>query len=240
MSSRLPEPDCAEHIDAAPYVLGALEDADSYREHLRTCASCREEVAALSLVVEALPTSVAPAKAPADLHERILATVRSEAEVLRAAGPHADEAPRAAGRWRARRQSFPAVGLAIAASAAIAAVIAIAMSGSSSGVRVTAAHLSASLPGARASLRQVAGHAELVVSGMRQPPPGKIYEVWLKRGAGAPQPTDALFGVTSQGSGTASVGQSLHGVREVLVTSEPRGGSLHPTSQPVIVVTLAA
>jgi hypothetical protein len=29
-------------------------------------------------------------------------------------------------------------------------------------------------------------------------------------------------------------------VREVLVTSEPRGGSLHPTSQPVIVVTLAA
>ena len=85
-----------------------------------------------------------------------------------------------------------------------------------------------------------AGHAELVVSGMRQPPPGKIYEVWLKRGAGAPRPTDALFGVTSQGSGSASVPQSLHGVREVLVTSEPRGGSLHPTSQPVIVVTLAA
>jgi hypothetical protein len=236
MSARLPEPDCTEHIDAAPYVLGALEDADSYREHLLTCASCREEVAALSLVVEALPTSVAPAKAPPDLHERILATVRSEAEVLRAAGPHADEAPRAAGRWRARRLSFPAVGLAIAASAAVAA--AIAMSGSSSGVRVTAAHLSASLPGASASLRQVDGHAELVVSGMRQPPPGKIYEVWLKRGAGAPAPTDALFGVTSRGSGSASV-PTLHGVREVLVTSEPRGGSLHPTSQPVIVVTLA-
>jgi Anti-sigma-K factor rskA len=240
MSPRSPEPDCTEILDAAPYVLGALEDAESYREHLLSCASCREEVAALSLVVEALPVSVTPATAPAALRGRILATVRSEAELLHAAGPRADEAPRATGRWRSPRLSFPAAGLAIAASALLAAVIAIAMSGSSTGVRVTAAHLSAAVRGAQASLRQTAGHAELVVSGMRQPPTGKIYEVWLKRGAGAPQPTDALFGVTSRGSGSASVPGSLHGVGEVLVTSEPRGGSLHPTSRPVIVVTLAA
>jgi hypothetical protein len=240
MSSRDPELDCAECVEAAPYVLGALEDAERYREHLLTCASCRDEVAALQVVVDTLPTTVAPAVASQDLRNRVLATVRSEAQLLRAAGREADEPPVRAGRWRARRLSLLSAGFAVAASAAVAAVIAIATSGSSTGVRVTAAHLSASVSGARASLRQSAGHAELVVSGMRQPPPGKIYEVWLKRGDGEPRPTDALFGVTSQGSGATSVPGSLHGVREVLVTSEPRGGSLHPTSQPVIVVTLPA
>jgi hypothetical protein len=178
-----------------------------------------------------------PTTAPAALRERILSTVRSEAELLRAAGPRADEAPRAGGRWRAPRLSLAAAGFAAAAGAAAAALIAIAITGSSTGVRVTAAHLSASVAGARASLRQSDGHAELVVSGMRQPPSGKIYEVWLKRGASAPQPTDALFGVTSKGRGSTSVPGSLHGVGEVLVTSEPRGGSRHPTSQPVIVVS---
>jgi Anti-sigma-K factor rskA len=238
VSAREGELDCAERADAAPYVLGALEDAQRYREHLRTCPGCREEVAALTRVVEALPTSVAPTAAPAALRERILETVRSEAELLRAAGPRADEAPRSRGPLRRARLSLPSAALAVAAGAAAAAVIALATTGSSTGVRVTAAHLSASLAGARASLRQSAGHAELVVSGMRQPPAGKIYEVWLKRGAGAPQPTDALFGVTSAGKGSASVPASLRGVDEVLVTSEPRGGSRHPTSRPVIVVSL--
>jgi hypothetical protein len=234
------EPDCEERVDAAPYVLGALEDEERYREHLLTCASCRDEVAALQTVVDTLPTTVAPAVASQELRDRVLATVRSEAALLRAAGHEADEAPARAGRWRTRRLSLLSAGVAIAGSAAVAAVIAVAMIGSSTGVKVTTAHLSAALRGAQASLRQSSGHAELVVSGMRQPPPGKIYEVWLKRGNSEPQPTDALFGVTSRGTAAASVPGDLHGVREVLVTSEPRGGSLHPTSQPVIVVTLAA
>lgn len=229
---------CADSDDAAPYVLGALEDTERYREHLLTCASCREEVAELSLVVGELPASVAPASAPEALRERILATVRSEAELLHAAGPRADEAPGTVSRWRRPWLSLPAAGLAIAAGAAAAAIVAVAVGGSSSGVRVTPAHLSASLAGAQASLREDGGHAELVVSGMRQPPPGEIYEVWLKRGSDPPQPTNALFGVTSRGRGSTSVPGNLHGVGEVLVTSEPRGGSRTPTSQPVIVVSL--
>jgi Anti-sigma-K factor rskA len=240
MSARDPELDCARCVDAAPYVLGALEDGERYREHLLTCASCREEVAALQIVADTLPTAVAPAVASQDLRNRVLATVRAEAQLLHAAGHQADEPPASVGRWRARRLSLLSAGLAIATSAAVAAAIVIATAGSSTSVRVTAARLSASLRGARAALRQSAGHAELVVSGMRQPPSGDIYEVWLKRGGGRPQPTDALFGVTRQGSATASVPGSLHGVGEVLVTSEPRGGSLQPTSQPVIVVTLSA
>jgi Anti-sigma-K factor rskA, C-terminal len=119
---------------------------------------------------------------------------------------------------------------ALATSAAVALAIAL-MTGSSQQTRVTGAKVA--LVGAHASLRQVGEHSELVVAGMPQPRQGKIYEVWLSRGA-APQPTDALFGVTSRGSGSVAVPGSLHGVKEVLVTSEPLGGSQHPTSAPLI------
>jgi hypothetical protein len=106
--------------------------------------------------------------------------------------------------------------------------------------RVTPAQIAANIPGARASLRQAGGRAELVVTGMPQPPLGKIYEVWLSRGAAAPQPTNALFGVTSSGSGSVNIPGNLHGVQAVMVTSEPLGGSSRPTSAPVLRVLLHA
>ncbi len=52
--------------------------------------------------------------------------------------------------------------------------------------------------------------------------------------------TDALFEVTARGSRTVDIPGSLHGVEQVLVTPEPRGGSLVPTHPPVIVAQLAA
>jgi hypothetical protein len=50
--------------------------------------------------------------------------------------------------------------------------------------------------------------------------------------------TDALFNVTSAGRASVGVPVSLAGARAVMVTAEPRGGSLRPTSAPVIVATL--
>ncbi len=73
---------------------------------------------------------------------------------------------------------------------------------------------------------------------MPQPPLGEIYEVWLARTSASPQPTDALFGVTNSGSGSVNVPGSLRGVREVMVTREPLGGSSHPTSAPLLRVVL--
>jgi hypothetical protein len=73
---------------------------------------------------------------------------------------------------------------------------------------------------------------------MPQTAPDKVYEVWVKR-SGAPQPTDALFTVTGSGSATVGVPGSLGGVKEVMVTAEPLGGSKAPTSAPVIVARLS-
>jgi hypothetical protein len=240
MSSREANLDCEQSVDAAPYVLGALQEPEPYREHLASCAACQAEVAELQPVVDMLPMAVPPAIAPEGLRRRLLATVRPEADLLRAAGRGVDQPPKPKGRRGAPRGSAPAAWVAIALGLVVAGAIAFNVgSGSSTRERVTPAQIAPSIRGARASLRQSGGHAELVVSGMPQPQSGKVYEVWLGRGPGSVQPTDALFSVTSQGNGSVNVPGSLHGVKEVMVTSEPFGGSARPTSTPVIRVALA-
>ena len=234
------ELECERQLDAASYVLGALEQPASYEAHLADCAICQAEVAELQLVVDALPTTVPPATASEVLRGRVLATVRSEAELLRASGRQADEAPRRSTRRALRRWPALAVSASLALGAA-AVIVAIALSaGSPARERVTPGQITAGVPGASASLRQRSGHAELVVSGLPQPAPGKIYEVWLSRGSGSPQPTDALFGVTTRGRGSVDVPGNLQGVKEVMVTSEPQGGSILPTSTPLIRISLRA
>lgn len=86
----------------------------------------------------------------------------------------------------------------------------------------------------RASLRTIGARTELSVSGMPEPPIGEVYEVWLERASKPAQPTDALFTVTRSGDGAVEVPGNLRGVRAVMVTSEPLGGSSAPTSAAVL------
>jgi anti-sigma-K factor RskA len=243
MSRRQSDLDCARLADAAAYVLGALEQNElaSYREHVEGCAQCRAEVAELQSVVDELPKSVPAASTPAALRGRILANVRAEAELLNAAGHTADKPVKSSRPWY-RRNDFM-LGAGAAATAGLAALIAVLIAvGSSSHAKITV------IPGkgigiartAEVSLKRGNDRAELVVAHMPPPALGRIYEVWLVHKTGAPRPTNSLFSVTSGGSGEVDVPNSLHGVKEVLVTSEPAGGSLHPTRPPVIAVPLTA
>jgi anti-sigma-K factor RskA len=243
MSHRESDLDCARLADAAAYALGALEESElaSYREHIDGCAQCRAEVAELQSVVDELPKSVPTASAPAALRGRILVNVRAEAELLNAAGHAADKPGRSGRRWY-RRNDFM-LGAGAAAAAGLAALIAVLIAvGSSSHGKVTI------VPGkgigvagtAEVSLKRDNGRAELVVAHMPPPGLGRIYEVWLVHSKQAPRPTNSLFSVTSGGSGSVDVPNSLHGITEVLVTSEPEGGSQHPTRRPVIAVPLTA
>jgi len=218
--------DCA--ANAAPYVLGALGEAeyDAFRTHLETCAICREEVAALQLVADALPAVAPPLSAPEELKRRVMAEVRSEAGWQRSRAP-ATSSPRARRRWLAP---------SIAAAAAAVALAVIAIGGGGTSVRVIHAQVLA--PHASASLRLTGGHAELDIAGMPQTPVNRVYEVWVKRGSSA-QPTDALFTITSAGRATVGVPGSVAGAEAVLVTSEPLGGSRVPTRAPVIIANLS-
>jgi anti-sigma-K factor RskA len=211
--------------DAAAYVLGALdpEELDAFRRHLTECVVCRDEVASLQHTVDALPMAAPQREVPRGLRRRVLAEVRAEAK----AAPGAQANRR---RWRLPR---PAIAAAALAAVAVAVFAGVELSSSgSSGVRVYRAQVG------DAQLRVSDGHAELVVRGLRQPPPGRIYQVWLKRGSAPPTPTQALFSVTKAGDGNVGVPGNLHGVTTVMVTQEPAGGSPHPTSAPVVVASI--
>jgi anti-sigma-K factor RskA len=231
--------ECDERGQAAAYVLSALEghEAERYRGHLDSCAMCSAEVARLQPVADSLATSAPHVVASRELRARVMASVRSEAELLKAAGAGADRPKLARGRWRLWRPQVLASALAMGVGLAIG-VLAIDTGSSTPSPHVTPATLASLPPGARAVLRQTGGHAELVVSGVSQPPRGKIYELWLARSGAAPQPTNALFGVTHAGDASVNVPGNLSGVHQVMVTAEPLGGSSHPTSSPIIVATL--
>jgi anti-sigma-K factor RskA len=223
---------CGE--DAAPYVLGALAEAEheAFVEHMRDCVACREEVAALQPVANSLPSAVPPRRAPGRLRDSVMSTVRTEAELRRAGAGRPSPARRRPARRLPWRLSFAS--LAATAAGVLIAVLLLG-GGSGSSTRVIRAQVSA--PAASATLRLSAGHGTLVLAGMPKTPAGKVYEVWLKR-SGAPQPTDALFTVSSAGTATVGVPGSLAGVKAVLVTAEPAGGSRVPTSAPVIQASL--
>ena len=219
--------------NAAPYVLGALTEAehDAFVRHMESCAVCREEVAALQAVAANLPATAPQVSAPPELKRRVMAEVNEDVRSRRA-GERA-EAPR-----RARRGA-PAWRPAFAGAAVVAIVALLAVTLASGGGGSTRV-IRAEVTPARASalLRLSGGHAELDVAGMPQSAPNRVYQVWLK-GTGAPEATDALFTVTSGGRASVNVPGDLHGVRLVMVTAEPLGGSREPTSSPVIVARVS-
>ena len=63
-------------------------------------------------------------------------------------------------------------------------------------------------------------------------PAAKVYEVWVKHGGAAPVPAATTFVVRS---GEIPIAHSVDRGDQVLVTAEPKGGSLTPTSPPMIV-----
>jgi anti-sigma-K factor RskA len=223
---------------AAPYVLGALSEAEheAFRAHLDSCAICREEVAALQVVAGALPAAVPQLSAPPELKQRVMASIHEDLGRSEAAAPTRSQR-RPAFAWPGWRPQFaPALG-ALAVAVALA-VIALSSSGGGGGGGARVIRAEVVPPHASASLRINAGHAQLDISGLPQTSAQRVYEVWIKR-SGAPQPTDALFTVTAHGDATVGVPGSVTGVKVIMVTSEPLGGSKVPTSLPVIVARLS-
>jgi len=197
---------CGE--DVAPYALGALpyDDAKAFERHLDGCELCRADLARLQPAVDALPTSVDRVEPPPELRRRVLAEVEADARRRRAA--------ERAGRER--RFSFRPLPALAAACVVLAGGIGLGTALNGQGTR----QIDGTAPrGATASLEVEGDSGTLVVDDMPDAPVGRVYQVWLVRGAGPPRPTDALFEVRRGGKA------------EVAVPGDPRRrrpGARHP------------
>jgi anti-sigma-K factor RskA len=214
--------------DAAAYALGALDpdEAEAFRRHLETCAACRDELAALAPLTGSLAIAAPQYPPPPELRRRVLEQVDAEP---RDPGRGHAEAPPQPARVRRRR--------ALLAGALLAGVVAIVLagvgilSGGGNGTRVYTATVG------HARLYVSGGHGDLVVSRLARASSGHIYEVWLLAGHRAPRPA-GLFSVGVVGRCRVHVSGDLHGVSAVAVTQEPTGGTLRPTTKPVIVTPI--
>lgn len=227
------QPPCG---DAAAYALGALEpaEAQAFRVHLQGCAICREELAAFTTVTDVLPMTAVQVPVPPELRRRVIDQVRTEAAAAdggeRARAPaRRSTVSRALEYGRPRWPVFG--GGLLAALAAVALALILIIPGSSSGTRV----YDASVGHARLVVSD--GRAELVVAKLPIPVGGRTYEVWLLRSHHA---TPAgLFVVGRSGTGRVTVPGDLSGITAVAVTQEPAGGTLAPTTAPVILTPIA-
>ena len=222
-------------LDVTAYALGALDpaEAEAFAAHLETCPMCRQELAEFEAVVATLPMSVPQHTAPDSLRRRVLDTVQQESR--EAAPARQSRAP----RWNWRTLPRPALALGAAVAVLALVVLGGLVLGPSAGprTRVYAAQVTGAT--GTAQVKVTGGHAELVLRHFSPPPSGKIYEVWVARPHQSPQPTSALFSVTSQGNSDVAVPANLRGVNVIMVTPEPAGGSRVPTHSPIIVARLA-
>src|SRR5690242_15880496 len=72
--------DSSLHELTAAYALDALDDEDAvaFRDHLRSCSRCRDELRSLTDTAALLAYGAPPADPPRELRDRILSTARAE------------------------------------------------------------------------------------------------------------------------------------------------------------------
>ena len=225
--------------NAAPYVLGALSEDElvAFERHLTSCQTCRDEVATLGAVATALPLAAPSQRAPEQLRARVLAQIEAEPRGEGAAGERSPARPRAV-RERAgllRGSLLAPLGGAAALAAVVLAIVLSGGGGGGGAVHIFKAEVHS--PGASGYVSVSGSHGQLTLTGMPATAPGRVYELWIKR-SGAPAPTDALFTVSRSGTATVGVPGSVKGVRDLLVTSEPLGGSRVPTREPVVIAAI--
>jgi anti-sigma-K factor RskA len=222
--------------ELAAYMLGSLETAEAavFEQHLASCQHCQARERWLRASVDVLPSSVEQVEPPAALRERLMDLVREEAEVPQ----DATRRRPAVRRTRGLRGLLGSLSLRPAAAlAGVAVFLAAGLAGyaigkdDSSGTTQIAATGTSAAPQTTGTLIRSGDVGVLRVSNLplRR---DRVYEVWLVKN-GKPLPS-TLFQVAKSGTGAAGIPTGLDDSTQVLVTSEPPGGSTQPTTQPVL------
>jgi anti-sigma-K factor RskA len=227
-----PEGHEAYREDLAAYALGALDEREAaeLEAHLAECEACRIELRWLEPAVDLLPRSVEQLEPPADLRNRLMATVRAEARDASPAGTEAGVRRRRPWRTMIWRPATAGAATGLLVAGGVAGYLVHQPSDSSS---VVAARGVSSAPGSPAGmLERSDGSAILTMSNLPALPADDVYEVWVERD-GALEPS-SLFVPRRDRTAEAAVPDGLDDADAVLVTREPRGGSRQPTSPPLL------
>lgn len=243
------------HSLAAPYALDALEPDERRRfeRHLSGCVRCTAEVRALTEDAVRLAWSTA-APAPTALRDRVLTAVRTtpqEAPSQEAPRARAPQQPSRARAPRFRPLLAPLATTTAAAALVVASLFAVQATQAQDKLdqeRAQAreiAHVLAA-PDARAtSERDAQGRgigvvasaserrAVVTVSGLGTPSGGRVHQLWLMRPNGNPRSLGLFDG------DTPLVADGLNtNATSLAVTVEPHGGSVQPTTAPVVQLAL--
>jgi anti-sigma-K factor RskA len=240
------------HLLTGVYALDAVDgpERDRFERHLAGCRSCANEVRGLAATAAQLGLAVAE-PAPADLRSRVLAA----ATVTRQVPPDSAEVPP-----RGSTGGAPWVSRLAVAVAALCLVIAVAfgaialsaqqrLAADQAQDRAIAAVLAA--PDAQVVIQRTTrgGTATAVVSrdegkvvvttrGLPALPVSKVYQLWF---IGPPGVRSAGLVPAPSGGRTAPVlASGLRSGDVIGMTVEPAGGTSHPTTTPILLMSLPA
>lgn len=229
--------------DLVAFELGALEadEAETFRLHLETCSRCQADLDWLRPALEILPASVEQHEPPPALRRRMMAIVRTEAaeaaetaEIGRDGVGAPVRRPRIA---RLRRLALSPAGAVAAVAVAGAGVAGYALNEQAGETTTTVA--ARATPDAPAAAARVVRKGDSAMLKVERLPPlrnGHVYEVWLRRDHRM-EPS-SVFVLRRDGTATAAIPEHMKGTDEILVTTEPEGGSARPSTAPVLRASL--
>ncbi len=218
--------------ELAAYALGALEpgEAAELERHMAGCEACRTELEWLRPAVQLLPESVERVEPPPELREGLMEQVRAEAHrsARRSWGFQSLRSRGGGLSWR------PLAGLA-AVVLVVAALGAYAIGGGSGGSGATTV-VAGQAPGVTAEMVRDGESGTLHLTHLHQLPRDEVLQAWVQRD-GRVVSAKTLFVPNRDGTASATI-DDMDGVTTVMVTAEPRGGSVQPTSEPIVSVSI--
>jgi anti-sigma-K factor RskA len=235
--------------EAVAFALGSLdpEQADDFKEHLKTCKRCQEELRWLAPAVRALPEAVEPQAPPPAVKARLMAEVRAdaEAEERRVKAEERQERAAAGGGFSAWLGGLRVGSLTWKPIAGLALVILVVAGGIGYAVGTGGGNdqthtwelKAEENAGIAATVVREGEKGEIHLAGLKQLPKGKVLEAWVER-EGKVEPVPALFAPDKAGNASTTI-ENMEDVTIVMVTREPEGGSKTPTEkEPFVQVPL--
>lgn len=227
--------------EIAAYLLGALppEEAREVERHLDSCERCRTALSWALPAINALAEDVEQQHPPASLRAKLIAETRRDA-AGRGRGEPARSVRRGLGPRRRGSGSrpfllWPTFGL-LAIALMVVAVAAYKIGTSDSG-GTHSTTITDRQPGgvvAEVIRREDESGGTLRLTNVHPVHGDHVLEAWVQRGEEV-MPVRALFVPDDEGNAETML-PDMTGVKAVMVTVEPRGGSEQPTSEPFVAV----